>query len=459
MKAWTRLRLCVVAGLLAVCLRSQAQGFRLSASASASVITGSNPLTYALTLTNQTGVLLTNVVVTNIFSAGVTLVSATNSQGSNNVVSSGLVFRLGALTNGNSAQMSVTIQTTAAGFITNTITAAAIGTTNIASTNLAVQFITAQADLGVTLTKPTQAVVTNDLAEYSVTVTNLGPSAAPNVMLTNMLPPGVILKGASQSYSVSSNNLLFSLGTLASGGFTKIQIVIQPTNVTSLLLSASVGAPGLLDPNSTNNAASANIAVIGYLAGTLIAVTNSPQILNLENGLTEQSILLSNAGPSDIPAARVVVSGLGKQLFNAVGTNNENPFVYLSAPLTAGKSVNLLLQYNPRGSFPFSNNQLRAYAVPLPDWRLSGALTNKSVQVLRTATSAIGNTIIEFASTAGKSYTIVYSDDVSFSNAKIAPPSIVAPANFVHWIDYGPPTTSNAPAGSGSRFYYIFENP
>jgi hypothetical protein len=41
----------------------------------------------------------------------------------------------------------------------------------------------------------------------------------------------------------------------------------------------------------------------------------------------------------------------------------------------------------------------------------------------------------------------------------IAPPAIVAPANRVQWIDYGPPTTTSAPTNSSARFYRVFQNP
>lgn len=454
-----KMLLLLVVGLIAACPQVEAQGFRLSATASTSLVVGSNPLTYAISLTNQTGILLTNVFVTNTFSAEVTIISATNSQGSNSVISSGLVFSLGAITNGRLAQLSLTIQTATTGFLTNTIFAVAKGTTNAVSTNIVTQVVSAQADLGVAIFGPIQAVITNDVTTYNVTVTNLGPSAAPNVILTNPLPLGVILRSASQSYTVSSNNLIFNLGTLASATSANLQFTIQPTNAGVLTFSASVGAPGLLDLIATNNIASTNITIIGYLAGTLIAVTNSAQAINLQNGLTEQSILLSNIGASDVPAARVVITGLTKQLINAVGTNNGSPFVYYSAPLAAGKSVSLLLQYNPRGSFAFANGQLHAYAVPLPNWTPPKALTSKSIKIVRVATLSNGNTLIEFSATAGQAYTVVYGDDISFSNAKIAPPSIVAPANIVQWIDYGPPATISAPGGSGSRFYSVFQNP
>ena len=66
--------------------------------------------------------------------------------------------------------------------------------------------------------------------------------------------------------------------------------------------------------------------------------------------------------------------------------------------------------------------------------------------------------LIEFPSALGQTYTVVYSDNVSFSNAAIAPPSIVAPANRVQWIDYGPPTTTSAPTNFPKRFYRVYLN-
>jgi len=452
--------LLLAVGLIVACPRTDAQGFGLSVTTSTNLVVGTSSLTYAINLTNQTGILLTNVFVTNTFSSGVTIISATNSQGSNSIVSSSLIFSLGVITNGNSATMSATVQTTTIGFLTNVIVVAATGVTNTATTNIVTQVVSSQADLGVKIIPPVQAVVTNDLTSYDVIVSNFGPSSASSVALTNTLPAGVILKSVSQSYTISSSNLIFNLGTLASGGYADVQFVIQPTNAGVLTFSAAVGAPGLLDPNPTNNAASTNITVIAYLSGTLIAVTNSAQTINLQNGLTEQSILLSNIGLNDVAAARVVVTGLSNQLFNAVGTNNGSPFVYYSATLAAGKSVNLLLQYNPRGSFPFTNGQLHAFAVPLPNWTPPKATaTSTNLNISRIVRLSNGNMLIEFPSTSGQAYTVVYSDNVLFSNAMIAPPSIIAPADRVQWIDYGPPTTVNAPTNSNARFYRVFQNP
>jgi uncharacterized repeat protein (TIGR01451 family) len=316
------------------------------------------------------------------------------------------------------------------------------------------------ADLGVTLTGPAQPTnIVNDLVAFAVTATNAGPDDAPNVFLTNTFPPGAILVSpANQIYS--GGNLIFSLGTLVAGGSTNFQFTIQPTNAGVLNFSASIGAAGSLDTNSANNSASENIVVTNYFPGQLLAVTNSAQSVNLVNGLTEQSVLVSNTGSNAVAAVRVVVAGLAKQLFNAVGTNNGSPFVVYPAALATNQSVNLVLQFFPRGSFPFINGQLQAFAVPPPDLAPPAVLSaSTNLNLTRVLPLSNGDMLVEFMSTPGLSYTVVYADNMSFSNAMIAPPSVVAPANVVQWLDYGPPATVSVPATAGVRYYRVFQNP
>ncbi|HEY1718620.1 MAG TPA: DUF11 domain-containing protein [Verrucomicrobiae bacterium] len=437
--------------------------FGLSVTTPADSILVSNSLTYTITVTNLAGVSLPDMVVTNALPASVQFVSASPA-GFYTTFGSTVVFDLGEFANGEIEQLSLTVQPTAAGFITNMVVVAADTITNTATTNIVTQVtnLVIQTDLGVTMTGPAQAVVTNDWMTYGVTVTNSGPSDAPGVVLTNTSPPGVILKGvspANQTYTIASSNLIFNLGTLANGGSVNLQFTVQPTNAGVLSFSASIGAPNLLDANTNNNLDVTNITVINYPAGTLVAVTNSAQSINPQDGLTEQSILLSNTGAGDVAAARIVVIGLTNQLFNAAGTNNGNPFVDYSATLAAGHSVNLLLQFYPRGSFPFTNGQLQAFALPLPAWPAPVATaTSTNINITRIVQLTNGNMLVEFPSTPGLTYTMVYSDNVLFSNAMIAPPSIVAPANEVQWIDYGPPATVSAPTNAGSRFYRVLLN-
>jgi uncharacterized repeat protein (TIGR01451 family) len=428
--------------------RAEAQGFfGLGVTSSASSIQVSNSLTYTINVTNLTGFLLPDMVVSNALPASVQFVNALPAQGSYTNYGSVTVFDLGPLGDGGIVQMSLTVQPTSVGFITNTVTVADTnGLYQSVSTNIVTQVTNAilpQADLGVTLVGPAQQTnIVNDLITYSVIATNAGPSDAPNVILSNAVPAGV-----------------FNLGTLVSGGFTNLQFTVQPTNAGLLTFSAFISAAGVLDTNTANDSASNNVTVINYLSGPLYVVTNSAQTLNFQNGLTEQSIIVSNNTSADVAAVRVVVTNLTRQLFNAIGTNNGNPYVVLNTTLPVGQSVNLLLQFAPRGSFPLANSQLQAFAVPVLNLTPPAATsTSASLNISRILPLANGSMLIEFPSALGQTYTVVYSDNVSFSNAAIAPPSIVAPANRVQWIDYGPPTTTSAPTNFPKRFYRVYLN-
>jgi uncharacterized repeat protein (TIGR01451 family) len=335
-----------------------------------------------------------------------------------------------------------------------------------ASTNIITQVtntVVPQADLAVGMTVPASAVFTNDWMVYGVNVTNFGPSAASNVMLTNTLPTGVGYISVSPSstvYTIIGSNVIFSLGTLASGAFINFQLTVQPTNAGVLPFSSFINSTSVTDPNLANNTATTNITINNYFPASLVAFTNSAQIIDFQNALTEQTITVSNAGLSSVAAVRVVVTGLTNQLFNAVGMNNGNPFVVYNAALNPNQSVNLLLQYYPRSYFPFTNGQLHAFAVTnLNLAPPAAAAVSTNVNISHIVRRSDGRMLLIWPSTPGQIYTVVYSDNVLFSNAMIAPPSVVAPANQTPWIDYGPPTTVSAPPNSSNRFYRIYLNP
>ncbi len=456
--------------LLVSGLRVEAQGLpglQIQVAPSASALLVSNSLTYTINLTNLTGLNLVNILVSNALPSSVQITSYTATQGVATNYSGVIQFYLSSLVNGTAAQLTLNVEPTVAGLLTNTVTFSTVyglGLTNFPVTNLVVQVTNApppQADLSVAITGPVQVVITNDWITYGVSVTNGGPASA-NASLTNTLPSGVLFLGvfpANPAPTIIASNYIFDLGTLASGAYTNLQFTIQPTNSGIVTLSASVGALGVLDTSLANNLVSTNLVVTNYSPGTLVAVTNFGQTINLQNGLTEQSIWLTNTGAASVAAARIVVTGVTNKLFNAVGTNNGNPFVYFSAPLNPGQNAGLRLQYSPRTLFPFTNGQLHAFPVPLPNWKPPKVLsTRTNINPTRIAKLAGGNMVVEFPATNGATYTIVYSDNVLFSNAQIAPPAMVAPANRVLWLDYGPPATVSLPTNT-ARFYRVFQNP
>ena len=463
LRNWSVLLLTI--GLIFIGRLAEAQGsFGLLVTSSADSILVSNSVTYTITVSNSTPSPGPLVFVTNALPDSAVILATSTSQGSASTSGGVTVFNLGAIALGAPAQMSVKARLTAAGLITNTVSVSSTIVTNTAQAEVVVDVTNIPptfADLGVAINVPTQAIIANDLTTCTVSATNAGPGSATGVLLTNTLPPSVILKSASRIFILSGNNMIFNLGTLASGDHAEVQISLQPTNAGVFELSAAVGAPGIIDTNLSNNTATTNLTVIDYLPGTLVAVTNSPQVTNPQNGLKEQSILLTNVGTNEVPAARVVVTGLPNpvRLFNAVGTNNGSPFVVYGTNLAAGSGVNLLLQYFPRTNFPFSNSQLQSFAVPAPDLTpppVTG--TRANINISRIVQLANGSIMIEWPAVPSRSYTVIYSDNVVFSNALIAPPAIVAPANQIQWIDYGPPATLTATTNSTARFYKVIQN-
>ena len=186
------------------------------------------------------------------------------------------------------------------------------------------------ADLAVAMTGPPSAVFTNDWMVYGVNVTNLGPSFrvqchadqhaayGRGIFKCFAVQPGCQLRGS---------NVIFNLGTLASGAFTNLQLTVQPTNAGVLDFFIVCQLDQCDRYKSRQQHRYHQYHRHQLLSRQFGGFTNSGQTIDFQNALTEQSITVSNAGAASVAAVRVVVTGLTNQLFNAVGTNNGNPFV------------------------------------------------------------------------------------------------------------------------------------
>jgi uncharacterized repeat protein (TIGR01451 family) len=451
----------LVIGLILAGNEAGAQNLVLSVTTSTNSVVLSNSVTYTINLTNNGG-LLQNVFVTNAPSAPVLLLGATNIQGSFFNNGSVLVFTLLQLVGGGGvAQMTMTVAPTAVGFLTNRVSVGAFPliSTNL-TTNVVIQVTPPQADLAVGISGPAPPVFVNDLFDYGITVTNLGPAAAQSVILSNTLPAGVGVISVSPTnppFGLTNGILTFNLGTLTNGAVRAFSLRAQATNSGSLLFSAGVRGSGIVDTNAANDTASTNI-VISDFSGQLIATNSSAMVYNPQTGLMEQIITLANIGTNSVPSARVIVSGLTNRLYNSVGTNNGNPFVLYSSTLDTNQSVNLVLEYFIPTRLPITVSNSFYTAVGVPAVNLSsGSGTNGTFNITRVVALANGNLLIEFQSILGRSYTIQYSGDaVSFTNSQ---PPVIAPADRVQWIDEGPPKTVSKPASAGLRFYRVLLNP
>ena len=128
-----------------------------------------------------------------------------------------------------------------------------------------VTLVTAEADLRVVKTAlPTQLVVGQD-GDYSVTVLNLGPSAAVNVQLTDTLPAGITLKSVSSPDCIVTNGqLICDFGDF--DGLSGTSLTVGVTfNDPGIHVNTAGALSIVLDPNLANNTDSAIVEVFSVL--------------------------------------------------------------------------------------------------------------------------------------------------------------------------------------------------
>jgi uncharacterized repeat protein (TIGR01451 family) len=119
------------------------------------------------------------------------------------------------------------------------------------------------ADLAVTKTdNRTTAAPTGRNLTYTVTVTNNGPDSADGVVMTDTLPGTVTFVSSTPSVGSCSGTATVTcdLGTMANGGTATIDIVVKPTQVGSIVNTATVAAT-TTDPDLGNNTATETTAV------------------------------------------------------------------------------------------------------------------------------------------------------------------------------------------------------
>jgi uncharacterized repeat protein (TIGR01451 family) len=169
---------------------------------------------------------------------------------------------------------------------------------------------TINADLSVTLTDTPDPVVAGTQLTYVATLTNNGPSDAPNASITLPLPAGTSFVSAvadnAGTCNAASPVVCSWAGPIVSGATRSTTIVVAVAPAQSAALSATATAsltPAGGDPNTANDTATATTAV-AVQADLSITLTDAPDPVTAGNQLTYTAIV-TNAGPSDATAVVV----------------------------------------------------------------------------------------------------------------------------------------------------------
>jgi uncharacterized repeat protein (TIGR01451 family) len=162
-----------------------------------------------------------------------------------------------------------TVDAAATGTLSNTVTVAPgtgdfdPDTGNNSATDT--DTLAPEADLSVTKTDSPDPVLPGGTLTYTVTVTNLGPSAATSVTLVDTLPAGVAFVSSTPgppTCNIAGPTLTCDLGTLAGGGGIAVTIVTTVNGgAAGILLNTASASAAEPDPSSGNNSASADTAV------------------------------------------------------------------------------------------------------------------------------------------------------------------------------------------------------
>lgn len=241
---------------------NQLADLKLSVAATPSPAKVGSPLTYVFTATNAGPNTASGIGFTDLLPGGVTLISATASQGVVVTNSSSVFVSLGSLSAGASATVSVVIVPGTAGLLGNSASVSASEidlnpADNAVSASTSV--ILPIADLGLTISAAPTATVGSNIT-YTVVLTNRGPETAVNAQVSDPLPAGLTFVSATGAATNAAGTVIAGIGNLASGDSASFTIVANAGSLGAVTNTATVTS-GSSDANPADNAASAVVAV------------------------------------------------------------------------------------------------------------------------------------------------------------------------------------------------------
>jgi uncharacterized repeat protein (TIGR01451 family) len=207
-----------------------------------------------------------------------------------------------------------TVAPSATGSISNTASASPPGGTTDPnpgnSTSTATTNLGSVADLSIVKTGPS-ALDPSGAANYSVVISNAGPSNANGASFTDVVPVGITGVSAScsastggavcpASVSVSGNTVSAIFATLPAGSSVTVNIsgTLSGTATGTIVNTASVIAPsGTTDPNPNNN--SSNTAASVSARADLSIQKTGPATVDAGASMTYNFVIRNN-GPSDV---------------------------------------------------------------------------------------------------------------------------------------------------------------
>jgi uncharacterized repeat protein (TIGR01451 family) len=315
----------------------------------------------------------------------------------------------------------------ATGVVANsaTVTAPAGVTDPVIANNSAtdVDTLTPRADLALSLSDSADPVRSRDPLDYTVQVTNLGPSVSPSMTLTDTLPTELGFVSATPACTFAGGTLSCALGPLAPLASTTVTLAtrVTPDPVAGLVNSARVTG-AVTDPAAANDVASEPTDVLfratgevahgttarGDLAG--LATLADADYYRLEQQPYASYEIVVDEAAGDVGAGagpaleRIVADGQSiLQTAAPVGTGSSRSlrFVNASSAAVTDEMVRVRSQECTSGCGPDDTYRLRSYETTYSVPRFNNSSSQVTVLMLQNASPAPIGGRLYFWSPAG----------------------------------------------------------
>ncbi len=317
--------------------------------------------TFTITLTNGGPDAATNVKVKDVLPAGLVLQSATPDAGTYDDVNkewtipslaSGAVAELVVVARvDTSAEVTYSAQVTASDVFDPDSTPDDGEGDDSASATVDAPGEAAVANLAVTITPETATPNQGQDVTFTVTLANSGPDTATNIVVTDVIPAGLVRQSATPevgNYNTTNNQ--WTIPTLASGEDVVLTVVLRADVATEVIYSAQVTASDQVDPNSTPDDGTGDdfdSSTVNAVAADLsLAITPATQTPAVGQDATF-TITLTNGGPdaaTNIVVEDVLPAGLDFQSATpSAGTYDDVNKEWTIPSLASGQSVTLVV--------------------------------------------------------------------------------------------------------------------
>jgi uncharacterized repeat protein (TIGR01451 family) len=269
----------------------------------------------------------TGVVISDLLPTGFTLVSSSPSGGTTYDAGTGL-WNVGALANAGSATLVLMASVNPSGSYQNSVivTESSVSDPNPVNNSASVEVNPTSADLSVSKSLDNPSPQVGNAIQFMVTLNNLGPAAATNVVVADALPTGyaLVTAVASTGTGYNSSNGEWTVAALPSGAAAMLRINATVNGSGTYANTASISRSDQHDPNPANDSST---------------VTTAPTSADLE---VSKQVDIANPSVGDVVQFMVVVTNKGPNQATGVSLLDPLPsgYTFSSAVGSTGTAYN-----------------------------------------------------------------------------------------------------------------------